>query len=172
MSYNLGTKEEPIIVFVNFNGGMLDATIRCDSREAFDAAALYAGLFYEAMEKVTDEETGEVTQVATGEIKQAKGVYIDHIGPVMIQPAEYDSEGVEITPAVFDNRHHVNFRLVGTALEGADEYGILKWHKWSMAWSLGGSPDDVINAEEEALKLYGVSLIDADTIRSPSRVWL
>ena len=172
MSYNLGTEEEPIIVLVTYSGGMLDATIRCDSREAFDAAALYAGLFYEVMEKVTDEETGEVTQVATGEIKQAKGVYIDHIGPVMIQSAEYDSEGVETAPAVFDNRHHVNFRLVDTALEGVDEYGVLKWHKWSMAWSIGGSPDDVINAEEEALKLYGVSLIDADTIRSPSRVWL
>jgi hypothetical protein len=35
---------------------------------------------------------------------------IDEIGPIITTPGVYDEEGNEITPPVWDNRHHVNIQ--------------------------------------------------------------
>lgn len=171
MSYNLGTEDSPILVFVNHSGGVLDASLRCKDRAAFDAAAKHAGLLYEVTETAVDEE-GVSTTVGTGEFALSKGVDIDHIGPVVLTPATHDSEGVVVTPAVLDNRHHVNFRLTESALTGVDQYGVLNWHKWSMAWTVGGTLDTEPNKSEVAVSLYEVSLIDPATITSIARRWL
>jgi hypothetical protein len=172
MSYNLGTEENPILVLVNFSGGMLDAVVRATDEATFEAAARWAELKYEVTETVTDPETGETTTQGTGEWATAKGVHIDHLGPVVITPGTYDAEGNELTAPVVDTRHHVNIRLTEPALSRVDDYGVIKWEKWAMAWSLGGEDDTQINAQEVGKVMQGVSLIDPDTIATPSRVWL
>lgn len=163
MSYNLGTEEEPIIVFVELVGGMLDATIRCDSMAAFTSAAVYAELMYEVL-----DENG----AGTGEFKAARGVDISHIGPVVVTPAVLDAGGVEITAAVMDTRHHVNFRLSEPAISSVDEFGVIKWHKWAMAWMLEGAADTARNKAEDGMKQFGVTLLDPATFSSRQRVFL
>ena len=172
MSYNLGTEAEPINVLVRFAGGILDAVVRATDAETFEAAARWAELKYEVTETTTDPETGEQTVLGTGEWLTAAGVNISPLGSVMLTAGVYDAEGVEITPPTFDTRYHVNIRLIDPALSRTDEYGVLKWEKWSMAWTLGGDDDLETNAAEVGKVMQGVSLIDPDTISSPSQVWL
>jgi hypothetical protein len=171
MAYNLGTEESPLWVNLRVSDGIVGAIVRTPDLDTFYAAAKAAGLMVEITEPVTDEETGDITQVGTGKWRNAEGVTFDHLGPVTITAAVLDDEGAEVTPAVMDHRHHVNIRLTPPAIRQRDPDGALRWHKWAAAWS-DGSPDLDNNAAESALILMGVSLIDPDTINSPSRVWL
>lgn len=159
MSLNIGTDAEPVLVFVRMTGGMLDAIVRATDASTFEAAARWAELKYEITETVTDPETGETSEDGTGEWVVSPGVNIDVIGPVQVGET-------------WDNRYHVNIRIADPALSKVDEYGVLKWEKWAMAWTMGGEDDEQINRAEVGKVLYGVSLIDPDTISSPSRVWL
>jgi hypothetical protein len=172
MSYNLGTEENPILVLVNLSGGMLDAVVRATDEATFEAAARWAELRYEETITTTDPETGETTEQGTGEWATAKGVHINHLGPVVITPGTYDEDGTELTAPIVDTRHHVNIRLTDPALSRVDEYGVIKWEKWAMAWSLGGEDDTQINAQEVGKVMQGVSLIDPETIVTPTRIWL
>jgi len=172
MSHNLGTKENPVPVLVSYSGGVLDAVVRATDEATFEAAARWAELKYEITETITDTETGETTIQGTDEWAIAKGVDLDHLGPMVITPGTYDADGNELTAPVMDTRHHVNIRLTDPALSRVDDYGVLKWEKWSMAWSLGGADDKQINAGEVGKVMQGVSLIDPDSISSPSRVFL
>lgn len=171
MSVNISTEEAPVMVNVALSGGMVDAYVRATDRDTFDAAALVAGLTYEVMETVVDEETGEETQQPTGEIRTARGVEIYHIGPVVITPAVMDEEGNVTTPAVMDTRHHVNFRMGEPAISRTDADGLL-WHKWATYWTTQGADDTQINNAEEGKILLGVSLIDPDTISSKAQAVL
>lgn len=157
MSVNLGTEENPLIAFVAVSGGYVDAVVRATDLAAFEAAAKVAELLY---------------QDNSGEWVAARGLNIDHIGPVEITPGTYDADGNEITVPVMDTRHHVNIRLGPPATERVDEQGNLKWHKWALAWTQNGTDDTQVNAAEQAKVLMDVALIDPDTINTPSRVWL
>ena len=172
MSINIGTEEAPVLVNVALSGGMVDAYVRATDRATFDAAALVAGLTYEVMQTVVDEETGEETQQPTGEIRTARGVEIHHIGPVVITPAVLDEEGNVTTPAVMDTRHHVNFRMGEPAVSRTDEEGTLLWQRWAAQWTAAGADDTNRNNAEEGKVLMGVSLIDPDTVSSKSLVVL
>ena len=172
MSVNLGTEENPAIALVNVSGGMVDAVVRATDEATFEAAARWAELRYELTETVTDPETGETTTEGTGVWATSKGVNISPLGPVVITPGTYDADGNQLTAPVLDTRYHVNIRIADPAVSRVDEHGIPKWEKWALAWSLGGAPDTQVNAEEEGRVMQSVSLIDPDTIRSPSRVWL
>ena len=154
------------------NDGMIDAMCRSPSRAVWDAVALAAGLTYAVTETVTDPDTGTQTEVPTGEIKAARGVYIDHIGPVVIIPAVLDAEGAEITPAVMDNWHHVNFRMIEPALSVLGQTGMPKWAEVAVGWSTQGSPDDRMNKAEKGRKMQDVVLLGPETIATPKRVWL
>jgi branched-chain amino acid aminotransferase len=90
--------------------------------------------------------------------------------PSYMDPEARD-RGIKVRTSSF-TRHHVNIRLSGTAATNVDGYGITKWHKWAMAWTLGGTDGAQVNASELAKTLYGVDLIDNETIKSPARVWL
>lgn len=172
MSHNLGTEENPILVLVRYSGGMLDAVVRATDEATFEAAARWAELKYEVMETVTDPETGETTEQGTAEWATAKGVSISDVSFVVVTPGTYAEDGTELTAPIFDERFHANIRVTDPALSRVDEHGVLKWEKWAMAWSLGGEVDMQINANEVGKVMQGVSLIDPDTIASPSRVWL
>ncbi|WP_396190323.1 hypothetical protein, partial [Flavobacterium sp.] len=43
---------------------------------------------------------------------QPTGCYIDEIGPIVTTPAVIGEDGEIVTPAVMDDRHHVNVRIV------------------------------------------------------------
>jgi len=144
MSHNIGTEDEPILVFVRFAGGMLDAIVRATDADTFETAARWAELKYE-----NDD----------GEWVASPGVNIDVLGPVQVGET-------------WDTRYHANIRIADPALSKVDEYGVLKWEKWAMAWTMGGEDDTQINKAEVGKVLQGVSLIDPDTISSPSRRWL
>lgn len=171
MSVNLGTEQNSKIAYVSVYGNYVDIMIRAKNYEAFIAAAKIAELLYEVTENHTDEETGEVTAVGTGVWEIAPGVNIDELGSIVIEPEILDVNGDIITPAVIDFRYHANIRLTSPATDRVDDLGNIKWHKWALAWTLNGQPDTP-NAAENARTLYEVSLIDPDTISSPSRVWL
>jgi hypothetical protein len=70
-------------------------------------------------------------------------VLVDEIGPVVTTPAVYDGEGNLVTPAVMDEHHHVNVRVI-TPLEVCSTL------------AAGAS---------------GVVWIDPVTVSSPSRIW-
>lgn len=145
---------QTVPVFVCLSNDMVDAQVRALDRQTFEAAAVQMGLLVEE----TDEGGNTF-------LRPASGVNLDHIGPVMLTPGEYDEEGNEIVAPTFDSRHHVNMRLVGVAAETD------KWQPWAVEWTLNGSLDPATNASEDARVLADVALIDPDTIRSPVREW-
>jgi hypothetical protein len=172
MAHNIGTEENPIPVFVRYSGGMIDAIVRCPSKEHFEQVATLVGLRYELTTTVTDPETGEQTEQGAGEFAYVPGVEVDHLGPVLLTPAVLDEEGNEITPARFDTRHHVNFRMAPPASERLDAHGKPRWWQWALAWTIQGANDETPNASEQAKILYDITLIDPDSIHTPSRVFL
>lgn len=89
------------------------------------------------------------------------GVTIDPIGPVETTPAVFDALGAVVTPAITDNRHHLNLRV-------ATDFN---WRPFASKWTQDGSAT-VSNASENGKRFYRVTLIDPDTISTPSRVFL
>lgn len=144
MSAVLGGQEVFVRIIADDAGDMVDAIVRAPDRATFDAVAVSVGLL------VADEE---------GIARPARGVDIDHVGPVMTAPGEYDT------------RHHANIRLSGSAMETTDAEGVVNWHKWAIAWTTTGVADGAVNAAEIARVLHDVALIDPDSISSPARVW-
>lgn len=133
---------EPVEVFVRIADGYVDVMCRAAYRKAW-----------------TDAATANKLIDADG--NPAPGVSIDEIGDVIVTPATYDEDGKELTPAVIDNRFHVNFRIA--------EH--LAWQPIALAWMSQGNDDAVANKDEETRTLAKVSLIDPDTVKTPARVW-
>lgn len=77
------------------------------------------------------------------------GVLLDVIG------------SVELQDGTFDTRYHVNVRF----------YESFDWQSIILQWMYNGSTQEDRNNLEEAVSLAGVSIIDAGSITSPSRVW-
>ena len=133
---------------VAIKDGVLLAMIRAENKATFDGAALAVGLRY-----ISDD----------GETITPRSVTITELGPYVISPATYDAEGNELTPAVLDNRYHVN---AWVDLSRADNQ---LWQQWGPIWTLNGQPA-AANADEVAYAYSGVELIDPATVRSPSNV--
>lgn len=89
------------------------------------------------------------------------GVTIDPIGPVETTPAVFDALGAVITAASIDNRYHLNLRV-------ATDFN---WRPFASKWTQDGSAT-MSNASENGKRFYRVTLIDPDTISTPSRVFL
>jgi len=145
-----------VTVLLNYSGGMVDTLLRAE-REA----DWFSGAFY--YDLLSADEDGNVTA--------APGVDIDYIGAVVLTPAVLDDEGNEVTPAVVDNRLHINLRISGAALAKVDENGYPKWQTMALNWVREGDVA-VPNNQEVGKSFYGVTQIDPDTIRIPKRVWL
>lgn len=133
---------EPVEVFVRIENGYVDVMCRAAYKSAWEQAALANGLI-------------------DAEGNPSPGVSIDEIGDVIVTPATYDEAGKELTPAVIDNRFHVNFRIA--------EH--LAWQPIALAWMTQGNDDADANKDEETRTLAKVSLIDPDTVKTPARVW-
>lgn len=166
----------PVEIFASQSGGFVDTCIRATDRDTWVQAALSQNLLYRdpIIEKTTDEATGEVTETIVGyedEIKASAGANITEIGPVVLTPAVLDDEGNEITPAVMDNRFHLNMRISEPLLSKADENGYPLWQKTALLWMTYGQPVKP-NSAEQAKDVQGVQMIDPDSIRNPYRIWL
>lgn len=136
--------------YVAIENGILRAMIRAENKMTFDGAALSVGLRY-----LNDE----------GETVTPRSVTITELGPYVITPATYDAEGNELTPAVVDNRHHVNFWIDLTRTEDQS------WQQWGPLWTTNGQLA-ASNASEVAYAYNGIELIDPMTVSSPSNVLL
>jgi len=133
---------EPVELFVRINSdGYVDALCRAAYKSAWEQAAEANGLTKDGI--------------------PIEGASIDVIGPVTVTPAVIDENGAEITPADIDNRYHVNLRL------GPET----NWFPIAYAWMTNGNDDAEPNKDEETRTLARVSLIDPDTVKTPSRVW-
>ena len=144
-------------IYARQGPGYVDTVVRATSRAAFEQAALSRGIMIEV----------------DGAAVPSPGVSLDHLGAVVVTPGTYDADGAEITPPVLDPRHHVNMRISEPALSvpDADFPSVASWVMTGIAWSVNGTDDEQINAAESAKVLFGVALIDPDSINSPSRVW-
>lgn len=140
---------------------MVDASVRAESEADWVQGAVFYGLLVEH-----SMETG-VAMVP------APGVEVDVLGPVQTSPAIVDAQMNVLSPASFDLRYHLNLRIHGPALdktvEGTD---FPKWKQMVINWTKFGDDDIAPNVEEKAVVLHNVALIDPDSIKSPSRVWL
>jgi hypothetical protein len=81
------------------------------------------------------------------------GFHADHIGRVMTDPGEYDHSvfpPIEITPPTYDERFHVNLRVIGDEIE--DKF--------------------IRNKTYKPQAISGVAWIEPELVTSPVRVWL
>ena len=164
-----GTEVE---IYASLSGGYVDTCIRATDRDTWVQAALSQNLLYRDPITEVDPETGEETIVGYhDEIHTSKGANITEIGPVVLTPAVLDAEGNVVTPAVMDNRFHLNMRLDEPLLSKSDENGYPLWQKTALLWMQYGQPV-VPNNEERAKAVSGVEMIDPDSINNPDRVWL
>lgn len=133
---------KPEEVFVRRTGTFIDMIVRADTKGYWESVARDWGLL-------------------DGSKRPADGVSVDVVGPVEITPAVVDVNGEVVTAAVYDTRYHVNVRVRDT----------FDWEPFALKWTRDGQPV-AANAEEEGLRIYRVTLIDPDTIKSPTRVWI
>ena len=165
----------PVEVFVKKFGGRIFLLIRSNTEEELVAAALSQEIMYMETETLTDAN-GVSTEVQTGNILLADGIELDYLnpdGPYIITPAVLNEDGEVVTPAVTDDRFHVNMKISGPAVNSIDETtGLLKWVKTAITWSQYGTDDTISNNHENAKLIGNVGLIDPLSISSPSRVWL
>lgn len=83
----------------------------------------------------------------------AADILIDEIGPIVTTPAIYEN-GVIVTPAVVDNAHHVNIRVLQPYIMSSDE-----------------PPIQIDVCEVLSTGGPGVTWIDPSTVNSPCRIW-
>ena len=147
---------DDVEVLLSYGGGIVDTLLRADSMADWVAGAYYYGLL------IADDE---------GDVKPAPGVDIDYVGSVVLTPAVLDAEGNVTTPAVTDDRLHINLRISGAALAKVDADGYPKWKSMALAWKSYGTAATPNNAEV-GLSFSGVTQIDPATVIQPKRVWL
>jgi hypothetical protein len=133
-------------VFVTNSTGYIDAYCRADTQATWEDAAIANGL---------------ATRQDDGTLLPSPGIWIDVIGSVVKTDAVLAEDGTEITPAVMDDRYHVNFRLDPS----------VSWEALAIAWTANGTLDSNPDATEVARKMTGVALIDPDSIHSNTRMW-
>jgi len=106
---------------------------------------------------VTTKAIARVAETPEGQetLAYEAGFHADHIGPVMIDPGEYDNSvfpPIEITPPTFDERYHVNLRVIGEEVE-----------------------EDFIRSKRykpQETSVENVEWIEPEAVTSPVRVWL
>ena len=112
---------------------MMDLMYRATDKAAWDVYAAQVGLTADGM---------------------PTGCYIDEIGPIVQTPAVIGPDGEIVTPAVMDDRHHVNVRIVHLP-QTTDEEGTVTVK--TMADLAAGNAD--------------VEWIDPNLVTTPDRIW-
>lgn len=126
--------------------GFIDFTLR--EEIGGDWEAVLAGASF-----VTTDEEGQTVPV--------EGVHLDLIGPIVITPAVLSEDGLTVlTSAEMDERTHINLRIRGD----------VDWQSFALDWAQDGTAAPA-NAGEQGVTLNGLTMIDPDSLSSPSRVW-
>lgn len=168
MAHNLGTSDDPQWVNVRVNGAQIDLICRATDEEAFISAAKLAGLMIQQSQTVVDPETGESVVELLDEWRWAAGISVMPVGAIQTVAPVYDDAGDLVSAGEVAEGYHVNLRIRPPASLQVDDLGRIKWQRVALMWSRYGADDPVQNASETGRVLYGVSLIDPDTISSPS----
>lgn len=105
----------------------------------------------------------------TGALVASEFVRIDEIGAVVKIAATYDFEGVELTPAVLVEGHHVNLVAYGTLAAVLDAGG-----GWQGIFPLLGEMAEV-PAEDGVAPAWqgtsGMKIYEASAVNDRARVW-
>lgn len=117
---------------------MQDLMFKATDKAAWDAFALASGLTI---------ANGDITFVAPGFV-------ISEIGAIAITPSVFDTEGNLVTPAVMDEHHHVNVRVLTPVVMSNDD-----------------PPVEVNVCATLAAGGPGVEWVDPATVSSPERIW-
>lgn len=117
---------------------MKDLMFKATDKAAWDAFALASGL------TVTDD----------GLTFAAPGILISEIGAIATTPPVFDAEGNMVTPAVMDEHHHVNVRVMQPFVMSDDD-----------------PPVEIDVCAALAAGGAGVAWLDPATVSSPSRIW-
>jgi hypothetical protein len=115
-----------------------DLMYRADTKAAWDAYASDTGL--------TDDDGRPL------------GCYIDEIGSIVVTPAVIGPDGEIVTPAVMDDRHHVNVRVTqvsGPLPDPVPEGYVQQGHDLAVL-AQGGE---------------GVEWVDPASVDNPRRIW-
>jgi hypothetical protein len=121
---------------------MRDFMYVADSKDEWREYAISNGIAH-----VETDPEGTMTLVYN------EGFHADHIGRVMTDPGEYDNSvfpPVEITPPTYDERFHVNLRVIGDEIE--EKFIRLKTYKPQV--------------------VSGVEWVEPEQVTTPQRVWL
>lgn len=153
---DIGTEENPIMVPARRDGGRILLMARASDKWEIDAALA----------------AFDLTVSVDDESRPAAGVQIDMVGQVELTPAVFDGVGDIVAPAVVDDWVHCNILIAEPALSALNDDGKLKWVTFLRHWAENANAARKRNADEEGTVLLDVTLIDPDTIRSPSRVFL
>ena len=113
-------------------------------------------LMYRATDKATwDAYASAMNLTATdGENTYPLGCYIDEIGHVVTTPAVISEDGTILTPAVMDDRHHVNVRVIHLPTVTDDDGNV-----------------SVISMADLAAGNADVEWVDPATVDNPRRIW-
>lgn len=138
-------------LLVSIKNGCLLAMLRAVDRETFHTQARLVGLLE------TRDENGKKIHRTHPNVDLAESDPSAKDVRIAQMPV------VERSPGVIDPRYHVNFRLNAYAT------GLGQWMDWAIPWSEHGVTIPPNNAEV-VKSLYGIELIDPDTIANP-RNW-
>jgi len=111
------------------------------------------------MFRATDKASWDAFAEASGLTDEGNpiGCYIDEIGPVVITPAVVGPDRTILTPAVMDDRHHVNLRLSQPFSTYEDADGDIV--------EVGHNPAILAEGGD------GVDWVDPATVNNPRRIW-
>ncbi len=141
---------------------ILELMVWCETREQFVQGMVEYGF-------ASLDKDGNLVPIAD--------VAIDEIGPIMKSPPTYDEKGIEVTPAVMINGHHVNIRVTGEFAKqvtaGLPQEGSIfeRTHIFSMIPQLKFEPITEEKVPAGYVGPHGVRLFDPALVNSPSRVW-
>lgn len=115
---------------------------------------------------------GILIQGSNGELIPADGVTIVEIGSIVLTPATVEPiTGLELTPAIIDDRFHVNLRLAEPALmKDSDEPGKKKYEKILEEWMNNGVNARKNNKKEKSKRYKDIELLSE--IQTPLHVFL
>jgi hypothetical protein len=139
-------------IFARQGEGFVDLCTRTGNREIWEAVAVAANLYIE-----TDNGPAPDPDVCVVETP-----------PIVLTPAVMDGEDV-VTPEVLDQRYHLNLRLLPGMLERVNDEGYPLWQLTALAWMAGQDAEP--NKCEAGKERQGITMIDPDSISSPSVVW-
>ena len=161
--YEQDSDQSLIPLYISHSGGYTRAMVRADSKETFRQNAIAVGLLieYEDEDGIINYRAGPNVTI-TEEQPDPKDNRTAPHPRIVLQQGVYDEDGNVISEPVFDPRYHANI-VIGPNATG-------DWRQWAKYWTQNGIESTQINANETAIVVNGVELIDPASIRTPANI--